>query len=113
MVSVQRVADAVGKVLDPHLPIGLQELGMLESVEALGDGGVSIVIAMPCHHCPGMQQMYDEIVAQARVSGARGEVRVSFHGQEVWQPLRISPRARTALRAFGVQVGPSIEARES
>jgi metal-sulfur cluster biosynthetic enzyme len=104
VVNRAAIARAVGEVLDPHLPVGLRELGMLETVEVADDGSVSVVVNMPCHHCPGLQLLRDDIAARARAAGAHGHVRVSFHGREAWKPLHISERARAALRDYGIQV---------
>lgn len=104
MVNRASIDRAVGEVLDPHLPIGLRELGMLETVEVADDGSVSIVVNIPCHHCPGLQLLRDDIIARARAAGACGPVYVSFHGRNVWKSLHISDQARRSLRDYGIQV---------
>lgn len=109
MVNRASIDRAIGEVLDPHLPVGLRELGMLETVEVADDGAVSIVVNIPCHHCPGLQLLRDDIVARARAAGACGHVHVSFHGHKVWESLHISEQARRSLRDYGIQVAAADE----
>lgn len=103
MECLSEIENAVGEVLDPHLPFGLKELGMLESVELDDNGDLSVVISMPCHHCPGLQSITDDIRSKARKAGVRGGVRVSFHGHEAWQPMHISEPVRKAMLGFGLR----------
>jgi metal-sulfur cluster biosynthetic enzyme len=112
MVTRETIADAVGSVLDPHLPFGLRDLGMLESVCIDQNGNVQVTITMPCHHCPGLDQMRDNIVSAARRAGAHGEVRVSFLGSEKWNTARVTEPARAGLSAFGVQIARADNGRE-
>ena len=101
------LADAVGSVLDPHLPFGLRQLGMLESVCIDKGGSARITITMPCHHCPGLEQMREGIVSAARSVGVQGDVQVSFLGREKWSTACVTESARAGLRAFGVQIARS------
>ena len=112
MVTREAVADAIGSVLDPHLPFGLRDLGMLESVCIDQDGSVQVTVTMPCLHCPGLDQMRNNIVSAARRVGVQGEVQVSFLGSEKWSTARVTEPAREGLRAFGVQIARADSRRE-
>ena len=104
MDRVNEVRERIGAVLDPHLPFGIGELGMLESGAPTADGGLEVVVNLPCQHCPGLEAMREEIIGSGRSAGVTGAIRVSFHGTTEWRPQHISEPVQQALRAFGIQV---------
>lgn len=93
----------VGAVRDPHLPFGLDELGMLEQLTVLPSGAVQVVINVPCHHCPGLQMMENDIQQALRGAGVQEPISVSFQGRKSWTPSDIAPQARKAMQAMGIQ----------
>jgi len=113
MVSREQLHKLVGAVKDPHLPFGLAELGMLERVEFNDGDGVEVVVNIPCHHCPGLQMLRDDIQAALRSGGVTQPVSVSFQGARIWSPDDMSSRARAAMRAAGIQVNSQRKGPES
>lgn len=108
MVSEQNLRRAIGGVRDPHLPFGLDELGMLESISVSASGEIGVVVNVPCHHCPGLQMLNDDIHEAVRRAGGGSHVSVSFQGRHAWAPVHISPEVRVAMRAMGIQTaGPA------
>ncbi len=103
MVGIDDIQRCVGAVRDPHLPFGLAELGMIEQVGVTPAGEVDVVINMPCHHCPGLSMMEEDIRTELRGIGVTEAIRVSFQGRDDWRPEAIRPEARAALRAMGMQ----------
>lgn len=101
--ALQALRRRVGAVRDPHLPFGLDELGMLEQVSVSPAGDVRVVVNMPCHHCPGLQMLEQDIRDSLRGAGVQADISVSFQGREDWTPADIAPRARAAMQAMGIQ----------
>lgn len=112
MVSEQRLAEVVGAVRDPHLPFGLAEMGMLERVTVSPAQAVEVVVNMPCHHCPGLQMLRDDIETALRHAGVTQPIHISFQGREAWQPVSMTPEVRAAMRTMGIQTSPSRAAEE-
>lgn len=102
MVSQQHLTEVVGAVHDPHLPFGLAEMGMLERVIASPEV-VQVVVNVPCHHCPGLQILRDDIETALRTAGVTQPIRISFQGREAWQPVSMTPEVRAAMRTMGIQ----------
>lgn len=103
-MNAAELRELVGAVRDPHLPFGLAELGMLERLDVSACGAVDVVVNVPCHHCPGLQMLDDEIRGVLRRAGVQAAVSISFQGRAEWTPAAISPRARTAMRHMGIQM---------
>jgi len=103
MVSAHQMRKLVGAVQDPHLPFGLDELGMLEDLTVLPSGAVQIVINVPCHHCPGLEMMEHDIHQALRHAGVQEGISVSFQGRKSWTPANITPQARNAMQTMGIQ----------
>lgn len=103
MVSQQRMTEVVGAVHDPHLPFGLAEMGMLERVTVLATQAVEVVVNVPCHHCPGLQMLRDDIETALHAAGVTLPIHISFQGREAWQPVSMTPAVRAAMRTMGIQ----------
>lgn len=104
MVMQKELFRLVAAVQDPHLPFGLGELGMLERVTVTEDDAIEIVVNIPCHHCPGLQMLQDDIQVALKSVGVEKKVSISFEGSQSWVPMDMSEEARAALRKAGVQV---------
>lgn len=102
-LSIEALRRLVGSVQDPHLPFGLGDLGMLERVELADSGDVSVVVNMPCHHCPGLLMIEQDIRDALQRAGVTENIFVSFQGREDWTVARIAPEARVAMQAMGIQ----------
>jgi len=103
VVNAAEMRKHVGAVRDAHLPFGLDELGMLEELTVLPSGAVQVVVNVPCHHCPGLQMMEQDIQQVLRGAGVKEPISVSFQGRKNWTPSDIAPRARSAMQAMGIQ----------
>jgi metal-sulfur cluster biosynthetic enzyme len=112
VVSVEQLTAAVGAVHDPHLPFGLADMGMVERVEILPQQSIEVVINVPCHHCPGLQMLRDDIEAALRSVGVTQPIQISFHGREAWHPVSMTPEVRAAMRSMGIQTLPTRSATE-
>ncbi|MBN9430742.1 MAG: metal-sulfur cluster assembly factor [Burkholderiales bacterium] len=101
---LQQVHEALEAVHDPHVPVSLREMGMLESVQAGADGTVSVVVRMPCMACPGAAKIIDDvetIVSELRWVKA---VKVSLAWQAGWTREMVGPSARDLMRRNGIVI---------
>ncbi|GEM_PF-5860977 len=114
MVEQTELYRLVGSAKDPHLPFSLVELRMLESVTINDRGTIDIVVNVPCHHCPGLQVLQDDIESRIRATGVDLPIAISFHGSQDWHTDGIASNAQDALRVMGVQfIDQSMKKKES
>lgn len=109
---MDQLTELIGAVRDPHLPFGLAELGMLEQVVLTAEGSLEVVVNVPCHHCPGLQVLRDDIESAVRAAGVVQTIAISFQGKKAWQPMHMSSGARAAMRVMGIQINPSISEQQ-
>jgi len=100
-----RVAAAVGSVQDPHLWVGLSQMGMIGSIDVDEvTGRVDIGLVYPCIGCPAVELI--ESAVKRRVSELHGvtDVCVKAVWSRVWSKHDMDPDAIERLKEFGVQV---------
>ena len=78
MVDLDAVRAAIGAVQDPELHRGLDELGMLREVEADGDDGVRVLIALTIPGCPLQDRLTTDATAAARSVDGVERVAIDF-----------------------------------
>ena len=78
MVDLEAVRAAVGAVQDPELHRGLGDLGMVRSVEADGDRGVRVLIALTIPGCPLQDRLTTDVTNAAGTVDGVDEVAVEF-----------------------------------
>jgi metal-sulfur cluster biosynthetic enzyme len=104
----QRVHELADEIKDPcslatDLPLGLDEMGLVEAVEVGPDGDISIAIRLTSPTCVMVGYFRDELRRRvAELPGVR-EVEVRFDRGLDWDPSMMSPRVRR-LRAARLRV---------
>ena len=93
--------EAVGRVLDPEVPVlSVIDLGIVRDIREEGDA-VVVDVTPTYSGCPAMKVIEDDITAALQNAGAR-LVRVNTVFQPAWTTDWISPDARERLRAYGI-----------
>jgi metal-sulfur cluster biosynthetic enzyme len=100
MVSVDEVRAALAEVIDPELPVGIVDLGLVRSVVVDGTT-VQIGITFTSIACPCTDVLREDIEARLRrLDGvAHVEVEEVF---EAWSREDMTEDGRLALLALGV-----------
>jgi metal-sulfur cluster biosynthetic enzyme len=100
VAEIRRTLDTIG---DPcsvahGSPMGLDEMGLIESVAVDEEGGVDIGIRLTSPCC--MMLGYFEVEATKRVGTLPGVSRVKVHSDQGldWRPEMIKPEARRRRR---------------
>lgn len=93
--------EAVGRVLDPEVPVlSVIDLGIVRDIREEGD--VVIVDVTPTYSgCPAMRVIEHDVREALEKAGARTVV-VNTVFQPAWTTDWISPDARERLRAYGI-----------
>ena len=93
--------EAVGRVLDPEVPVlSVVDLGIVRDVREEGDT-VVVDITPTYSGCPAMGVIEDDVRQSLENAGARRVV-VNTVFQPPWTTDWISPDARERLRAYGI-----------
>jgi metal-sulfur cluster biosynthetic enzyme len=101
MVSVERIMEALENVHDPHLPISIVRLGMVDTVETSA-GHADIGLRMPCLSCPGVTVLQSRIEDELlRIDGIR-TVKVSFGWGKLWDATLVDPEAQSLMKEHGL-----------
>lgn len=96
------VREALGRVNDPHIPIGIDRLAMVRGVEVADDGSVVVQLGIPCLGCPGVS-MLKQAVCDA-VAGVPGVCAVSVEEawEHEWTADMVDAEARVHMRRYGI-----------
>ena len=100
MVAEAAVWAALAEVLDPELPVGIVDLGLVRSVRVEG-GTVRVGLTFTSIACPCTDVLTDDVQARlGRLDGVGAvEVEELF---EPWSRQDMTEEGRLALRALGV-----------
>jgi ring-1,2-phenylacetyl-CoA epoxidase subunit PaaD len=94
---------AVNAVQDPHLGVGLVDMGMVQSV-SMEDGTLHVRLILPCLGCSALTWMRDDIRdSLAKLPGVE-HVEVEMAWDEAWSKKHLSDEGAIKLRDLGVEV---------
>jgi phenylacetate-CoA oxygenase PaaJ subunit len=100
-ISHDQVWNALARVQDPELPVGIVDLGLVYDVRTAG-GRVEIDLTHTALGCPAIEMMQADVEAVLREIGGVEEVRVRTVWDPPWTKARLTARGRVLLRAFGI-----------
>lgn len=99
--AVRAVWDALGEVLDPEIPIGLTELGLIHDVELEG-GLARVTLTYTATACPCMEFIREDVTDRLEREPWIDAVELVEVWDPPWTSARITPEGRAKLRALGV-----------
>ncbi|MGP4727576.1 metal-sulfur cluster assembly factor [Agrobacterium deltaense] len=103
MVTELEVKAALRAVHDPHVPVPIEEMGMLRGIEIADDGTVMVELGIPCLACPGVSMLKNDIVqAVSTIAGVTGVI-VDEGWHHHWTTNMIAPEAREFMRRNGIR----------
>lgn len=104
VVSPETVRAAVGRVLDPHVNVNLDEMGMVSDISVGNEGDVEVLIVFPCLGCPAYTMLKEQVRHQvSRVDGVKS-VRVKVDWEGRWDRSQMSERARLYAQQHGYRI---------
>ena len=104
MIDEEGVREALGRVHDPHIPIGIDRLGMVRGIDVGHDGSVVVQLGIPCLGCPGVSMLKQAVCdAVAAVPGVTA-VSVEEAWEHEWTADMVDGEARVHMRRYGILV---------
>ena len=104
VVAAETVRAAVGRVLDPHINVNLDEMGMVSDISIGKEGDVVVSIVFPCLGCPAYTMLKEQVKHQvSRVNGVKSvQVKVDWEGR--WDRSQMSDRAKRYAQQHGYRI---------
>ena len=104
VVAPELVRAAIGRVLDPHINVNLDEMGMVSDISVGDEGDVEVSIVFPCLGCPAYTMLKEQVRHQvARVDGVKS-VRVKVDWEAHWDRSLMSDRAKLYAQQHGYRI---------
>lgn len=104
VVAPELVRAAIGRVLDPHINVNLDEMGMVSDISVGDEGDVEVSIVFPCLGCPAYTMLKEQVRHQvARVDGVNS-VRVKVDWEAHWDRSLMSDRAKLYAQQHGYRI---------
>jgi len=100
-VILDQVNDALKKVIDPHMSINLDEMGMIREVKINGEGVAKVGIVLPCIGCPALELMRADIKREVSEIAGITAVKVKTLWGEKWDRENISEEGRKNAATHG------------
>ncbi len=103
-VSHEQLMQALEDVHDPHVPVSLRSMGMLQSVACDAEGQVRVTVRMPCMACPGASKIVDDV--KTALSGVPGvaQVDVDLGWSGEWRREMVEPGVRQLMKHNGILI---------
>ncbi|XXK43977.1 metal-sulfur cluster assembly factor [Porticoccaceae bacterium nBUS_17] len=97
----QDVIDSMRDVMDPHMNVNLNDMGMIGGVTINADGDIEVGLVFPCIGCPAMDLIKDDAEKAVRkIAGARN-VTVKADWGKKWDRTMLSQEARDNAKSHG------------
>ena len=102
---VARLWAALAEIQDPEIPVSLVDMGLIVSIDYEPvSRAAHLKITYTAMGCPAMDMIQDDIRDRLLREPDVQQVSIEVVWDPVWTPRRLSPRAREAMREFGIGV---------
>lgn len=100
--SRSELYEALESVLDPHVPVSLRAMGMLQDATCDDEGRVQVKLCIPCMACPAISKIEADI--QEAIGALEGVISIDIdQGWDTsWDRDSVSPDAREIMRRAGI-----------
>ena len=90
--------------MDPHMGVGLNDMGMISRIDINQAGEASIGIVFPCIGCPAWTLIQDNIkTAVGQLEGVES-VTVQVEWDKPWTRDQMSDKARSRAQTHGYRI---------
>jgi len=104
IVTEAQVSSALDAVIDPHMKVGMNDMGMITDIEIDDQSNIAIGMVFPCIGCPAWTLIQDNIKAEVgAISGAKS-VSVSVDWSHTWEREDMSEKAKQHAQTHGYRI---------
>lgn len=97
----QDVIDSMENVMDPHMNVNLNDMGMIGRVAINADGDIEVGLVFPCIGCPAMDLIKNDAEKAVRKIVGAGNVKVKAEWGKQWDRTKLSKEARDNAKSHG------------
>jgi metal-sulfur cluster biosynthetic enzyme len=100
----QKISAALDEVMDPHMGVSLNEMGMINRIDIDEAGKADIGMVFPCIGCPAWTLIQDNIrSATAQIDGVSSVI-VTVAWDKPWTREQMSDKAREHAQTHGYRI---------
>ena len=104
VVTPEQVRAAASRVLDPHINVNLDEMGMVSDISVGNQGDVEVSIVFPCLGCPAYTMLKEQVKQQVTKLNGVKSVRVKVDWEGRWDRSQMSDRAKRYAQQHGYRI---------
>ena len=104
MTIEQQISSALDEVMDPHMGVSLNAMGMITSVEVSTAGEATIGMIFPCIGCPAWTLIQDNIKSAVGKLDGVNSVAVQIEWDKQWTRDQMSDEARSHAQTHGYRI---------
>lgn len=99
----QELWDVIDEIPDPHIPVGLVEMGMIYDV-TIEDGAVTVEMTYPCMGCPAYEMIQNDIRSCLTLYPEIDLIDIDVVWDPVWSKDMLTPAVKQKMRESGISL---------
>ena len=107
MTTPETVQAALSQVIDPLLGQNLVALGLVQEIQAGGDGRVLVRLLLPTAHWPAADALSAQVQALVAALPGVAAVEVQWTAEPAWTPHRLASWLQTPLNLPANEPAPA------
>jgi len=100
-VTPDLVRASLDRVMDPHMNVSLNDMGMIRDIDVSQTGDVTVSMVFPCIGCPAWNMIQEEIRETAGGLDGVRSVRVRVDWKQKWTKDDLTEDAKDRAHSFG------------
>ena len=100
-VTPSKVRASLDNVMDPHMNVSLNDMGMIRDIEVTQEGDVTVSMVFPCIGCPAWNMIQEEIHETAVKLDGVQSVKVRVDWNQKWNKDDLADTAKERAHSFG------------
>ena len=104
IVTEAQVSLALDAVIDPHMKVGMNDMGMITNIDIDDQANVAISMVFPCIGCPAWTLIQDNIKSEVGAISGVKSVSVSVDWAHVWNREDMSKKAKQHAQTHGYRI---------
>jgi len=99
-----RIRESLNDVIDPHMNVSLNDMGMIRQIDISAEGDVLIGMALPCSGCPALKVMENDVQKTVGALPGVKSVRTVLDWSKPWDRSEMSQAAKDNALTHGYRI---------